>query len=190
MIQSSFTSQKSPFFSVLSEDQVYEIHRSSVEVLEKTGYRILSEEAVKLLKDAGAWVKGEIVKTPQHIVEECIRSAPKGFVLYDRDGKRALEIEGRKSYFGTSTASPNTRDALTAEIHPTRVEDIARGALIADALRNIDWVMPMGSSQDVPALAAVSDRSNGAHSAGRDDKRLVAYCHRYPNSTAMSSKTL
>ncbi len=95
-----------------------------------------------------------MVKTPQHVVEECIRLAPKGFILYDRDGNRAIEVEGRKSFFGTSTASPNTRDALTAEVHPTRVEDIARGALIADALSNIDWVMPMGSSQDVPSKAA------------------------------------
>jgi trimethylamine--corrinoid protein Co-methyltransferase len=154
MIQSSFVSYRSPVFSVLSQDQVCEIHRSSLEILEKAGYKILSRQARGLLKKAGARVDGEIVKTPQHIVDECIRLAPKGFVLYDREGGRALELEGRKSYFGTSTASPNTRDALTAEIHPTRVEDIARGALIADALPNIDWVMPMGSSQDVPALAA------------------------------------
>jgi trimethylamine--corrinoid protein Co-methyltransferase len=154
MIQSSFVEQRSPSFSVLSQDQIHEIHRASLEVLEKAGFRILCEEAVKLLKTAGARIEAEIVKTPQHIVEECIRQAPKGFVLYDRDGNRTLEVEGRKSYFGTSTASPNTRDALTAEIHPTRVEDIARGALIADALPNIDWVMPMGSSQDVPARAA------------------------------------
>jgi trimethylamine--corrinoid protein Co-methyltransferase len=99
-------------------------------------------------------VQGEIVKTPQHVVEECLRLAPKGFILYDREGKRALELEGRKSFFGTSTASPNTRDALTQEIHPTCIEDIVRGARIADALSNIDWVMPMGTSQDTPAQAA------------------------------------
>lgn len=154
MIQSSLSVQKTPSFSVLSQDQVYEIHRASLEVLEKVGYKIHCGEALRLLKKAGARVDGEMVKTPQHIVEECIRQAPKGFVLYDRDGNRAFELEGRKSYFGTSTASPNTRDALTSEVHPTRVEDIARGALIADALPNIDWVMPMGSSQDVPSRAA------------------------------------
>ena len=154
MIQSSFVSYRSPVFSVLSQDQVHEIHRSSLEILEKAGYKILSRQARNLLKKAGARVDGPLVKTPRHIVDECIHLAPKGFVLFDREGKKALELEGRKSYYGTSTASPNTRDALTAEIHPTRVEDISRGALIADALSNIDWVMPMGSSQDVPALAA------------------------------------
>jgi len=48
MIQSSFTSQRSPQFSILSQDQVYEIHRASLEVLEKTGYKVLCEEAINL----------------------------------------------------------------------------------------------------------------------------------------------
>jgi trimethylamine--corrinoid protein Co-methyltransferase len=43
---------------------------------------------------------------------------------------------------------------LTGEIHPTRIEDIVRGALITDALPNIDFATPMGSAQDVPAQAA------------------------------------
>jgi trimethylamine--corrinoid protein Co-methyltransferase len=63
-------------------------------------------------------------------------------------------VEGRKSYYGTSTASPNTKDALTGQVHPTTVEDLARAAQVADALEHIDWVMPMGSCQDVPAKAA------------------------------------
>lgn len=154
MVQSSVAAQKSPLFSVLSQDQVHEIHIASLEVLEKTGCRILWDEAVVLLKEAGAKVEQDIVKIPQHVVEECVRLAPKGFVLYDREGNKALELGGRNSYFGTSTASPNTQDALSYEVHQTRIEDIARGALIADALTNIDWVMPMGSSQDVPGLAA------------------------------------
>ena len=82
MIQSSF--------SVLSEDQVCEIHQASLEILEKAGYKIESKAAVSLLKQAGARVNGNIVKTPQHMVEECLRVAPKGFELYDRAGNRAL----------------------------------------------------------------------------------------------------
>jgi trimethylamine--corrinoid protein Co-methyltransferase len=154
MIQSSFVENRSVFFRVLSDDQIWEIKQAAFDVLEKTGCDVLHGGAVKLLKKAGAVVKGERVRVGRHIVEECIRTAPKGFTIYDREGNRAMEVEGRKSYYGTSTASPNTRDALTGEIHETRVADIALGAKVADALPNIDWVMPMGSSQDVPALAA------------------------------------
>ena len=154
MIQSSFGSNQSVFFRVLSDDQIWEIKRAAFDILEKTGARILHQEARNLLKQAGAIVQGEVVKIPEYVVLECIRTAPKGITIFDRNKKRALEVEGRKSYYGTSTASPNTRDALTGEIHETRVADIARGAKVADALPNIDWVMPMGSSQDVPAFAA------------------------------------
>ncbi len=154
MIQSSFSENRSVFFRVLSDDQIWEIKRAAFDILEKTGAKILHPGAREMLKKAGAIVKEEIVKVPEYVVQECLRTAPRGFTIYDRNGNRALEVEGRKSYYGTSTASPNTRDALTGEIHETRVADIARGARVADALPNIDWVMPMGSSQDVPAVAA------------------------------------
>jgi trimethylamine--corrinoid protein Co-methyltransferase len=154
MIQSSFSENRSVFFRVLSDDQIWEIKRAAFDILEKTGAKVLHQGARDMLKQAGAIVKDDIVKVPEYVVRECLRTAPKGFTIYDRSGKRTLEVEGRKSYYGTSTASPNTRDALTGEIHETRVADIARGARVADALPNIDWVMPMGSSQDVPAVAA------------------------------------
>jgi len=154
MIQSSFTQNRSVFFRVLSDDQIWEIKRAAFDILEKTGAKILHKEARQMLKKNGAVVKDDMVKIPEYVVQQCIQTAPKGITIFDRNKKRALEVEGRKSYYGTSTASPNTRDALTGEIHETRVKDIARGAKVADALPNIDWVMPMGSSQDVPAFAA------------------------------------
>ncbi|MFQ5575913.1 MAG: trimethylamine methyltransferase family protein [Anaerolineae bacterium] len=154
MIQSSFVENRSVYFRVLSDDQIWEIKRAAFNVLETTGCQVLHAGARKLLKQAGAIVNGDRVRLPQFMVEECIRTAPKGFTIYNRDGERAMEVEGRKSYYGTSTASPNTKDALTGDIHPTRVADIALGAKVADALPNIDWVMPMGSSQDVHPLAA------------------------------------
>jgi len=154
MINSGSIERLSPYLRVLSDDQVYEIKRAAFEVMAATGFKVLHQGARMMLKKAGALVKDELVRVPEHIVRECLRTAPKGFTIFDREGNRALEVEGRKSYYGTSTASPNTKDARTGEIHPTRVEDIAIGALVADACPNIDWVMPMGSSQDVPALAA------------------------------------
>ena len=154
MIQTGSIEKRSVSFRVLTDDQVVEIRRTAFEVMSKVGFKVHHAGARKMLKQAGALVDDEIVKVPEHIVAECLRTAPKGWTIYDRQGKRAMEVEGRKSYYGTSTASPNTRDALSGEIHPTRVADIAIGAKVADALPNIDWVMPMGSVQDVPSTAA------------------------------------
>jgi trimethylamine--corrinoid protein Co-methyltransferase len=87
-------------------------------------------------------------------IEEIVQAAPKGIQIYNRLGEPSMKLWGRNVYYGTSTASPRTKDAFTGEIHPTRVEDITIGAKLADALANIDFVMPFGSSQDVDSNVA------------------------------------
>jgi trimethylamine--corrinoid protein Co-methyltransferase len=154
MIQTNLTFKATPSFRMLTDDQVVRISHASFEILEKVGFKVLHPEARKMLKSAGAIVNGESVKVPEFIVRGCLATAPRGWTLYDRHGNRALNVADRNSFYGTSTASPRTKDALTGEYHETRVEDLVRAAKIADSLENIDWVMPMGSAQDVPANAA------------------------------------
>jgi len=154
MIRSSFTERRSVSMRVLTDDQILEIRQAAFEIIEKVGFKCLHGDARKMMASAGAIVNDDIVKIPRYIVEGCLLTAPQGWTIYDRNGRRAMEVEGRKSHYGTSTASPNTKDALTGEYHDTRVEDIAIGAKVADALEHIDFVMPMGSSQDVPGHAA------------------------------------
>ena len=139
---------------VLSDDQIWEIRQVAFEIIEKVGFKCLHEDARKMLASAGAIINEDIVKIPRYIVEGCLLTAPQGWTIYNRNGRRGMEVEGRNSHYGTSTASPNTKDALTGEYHDTRVEDIAIGAKVADAMEHIDFVMPMGSSQDVPGHAA------------------------------------
>lgn len=147
MIQTNMTERRSPHFRMLSDDQIEELIRGVFEVMEKVGFKVLHEGARKMLQKEGAIAREDIVRVPEFIVRECIATAPKGWTLYNRQGDRALEVEGRKSYYGTSTASPNTKDALTGEIHPTTPADLAIAAKMADALEHIDWVMPMGSCE-------------------------------------------
>lgn len=154
MIQTNAVEKQTLHFRVLSEDQIHELSRAVFHVMEKAGFKIYHQGAREMLRSAGALVRDDIVYVPEFIVRQCLASVPKGWAIYNRDGARTLEVEGRKSYYGTSTASPNTRDALTGDVHSTTVGDLALAAKVADALANIDWVMPMGSCQDVPATAA------------------------------------
>ncbi|MEA3232158.1 MAG: trimethylamine methyltransferase family protein [Thermodesulfobacteriota bacterium] len=154
MTQSASTEKRSVSMRILADDQIWEIRQAAFEIIEKVGFKCLHADARKMLARAGAIVNDDIVRLPRYIVEGCLLTTPQGWTIYDRKGHRAMEVEGRKSHYGTSTASPNTKDAMTGEYHDTRVEDIAIGAKVADALEHIDFVMPMGSAQDVPAHAA------------------------------------
>jgi trimethylamine---corrinoid protein Co-methyltransferase len=154
MIHSGAIQEQRPYMRVLTDDQVFEIRRAAFDLMFSVGFKVLHQEARQMLQKAGAVVDGQHVRVPEFIVKQCLTTVPNGFTLYDRNGNRALEVEGRKSYYGTSTGSPRTKDARTGKIHPTTVADIGIGAKVADACENIDWVMPMGSCQDVPSIAA------------------------------------
>lgn len=154
MIQSGNIPSRSVGLNVLTDDQIYEIRQAVFDVVETVGFKCTHKGVHKMMQQAGARVRGDNIRIPRYIVQECLVSVPSGWTIYDREGRRAMQVEGENSYFGTSTGSPNTRDAFTGEIRPTTIEDIERGALVADYLSDIDFVMPMGTAQDVPADTA------------------------------------
>ncbi len=153
MLHAGYSSHTAPTLKTITDDQIHEIKQAAFLILERTGCVVNHKGALRLLKEAGAHVKEELVYVPRHLIEEALRTVPKGFTLYDRDGEPALDLSCRKSYFGSSTASPNQRHALGKDIRSTTLEDIAWGARAADALQNLDFVMPFGSAQDVPGEA-------------------------------------
>ncbi len=146
MIQSTNTQTRSVGMKILSDDQIHEIRQAAFDIIEKVGFKCQHKKVHKIMNQAGAWVKDDNIKIPKYIVEGCLLTTPKGWTIYDRNGRRAMEVEGEKSHYGTSTASPNTRDAFTGKIRETNIKDIELGAKVADYLDGIDFVMPMGTA--------------------------------------------
>lgn len=138
------------FFRTLTEEQVQDIHRASCEILEQTGMVIHHEEAVELLRGAGAHVEaGSRVYFPTHLVEKALASAPARVTIYNRQGKPAMYLEGSKVHFGTGSDTLNYLDPLTGERRSWRKEDVAQAVRVADYLPQIDFVMSMGLLSDV-----------------------------------------
>ena len=144
----------SVFMKMVTESQLDDIYDAALTVLEKTGFKMTHGSAVALCKAAGCKIEDDRVRVPRQVVEECLGLAPKGFTVYDRLGNPALDLRGRNSYYGCSTGSPQTRDAQTGEIRAASYRDLEIGALVSDALPNIDWVMPFGTTQDTPRHAS------------------------------------
>lgn len=140
--------------TMVSENQLDEIFEAALLVLSRTGFKMTHDGAKQLCRSAGCQVDADRVRVPRAVVEQCIQTAPKGFTIYDRLGNPALDLRGRNSYYGCSTGSPYTLDYETGKIRPTRYRDLEIGALVSDALPNIDWVMPFGTTQDTPKHAS------------------------------------
>lgn len=141
---------QSPQFAVLSETQRQNIHTAALEVLRRTGIRFFHQEAVDMLKDAGAFVSdGNLVKFPARMVEASLASAPSRVIMCDRDGEPAVFLEGTKVNFGTGSDCLNFLDPETGERRKFTQADIINGYHLCDALPNIDFVMSIGLPADV-----------------------------------------
>ena len=58
MINTGPSPQETPGFRVLSRSQIEAIHDASMRILAQTGVRVYNDEAIGLLRDAGAFVDG------------------------------------------------------------------------------------------------------------------------------------
>ena len=138
-------------FSVLSRDQIYDIHMATLEVLEKTGVLVKEENALKLLDDAGAVVDYETqrVHIPQYLVDEAVRKTPRSVRLCGRDPKNNLRVEGNRSYFGLGGSGIYMLDPDTLKRRTATKQDLADSTRLADSLEHIDFLMGLIIPQDV-----------------------------------------
>ena len=103
-ISSNDCSFGSAHFRRMSDQQCRKVYDACLQVLERTGARVYSQEALDLLKKAGASITdGNLVRVPNGLVEKALNTAPKRVTLYNRHGQPAMPVEGYRSFFGTGS---------------------------------------------------------------------------------------
>lgn len=143
------SSHSAPRFSLLDERQMHDLHYAALEVLRRTGVRFHHPGALEMLRRAGAFVSGDLVRLPAHLVEQALQSAPGRIVMCDRDGAPAMALEGTRSYFGTGSDCPYILDPDTGEHRPCTTRDLVAAYRLCDALPHIHFLMSVGIPHDV-----------------------------------------
>jgi len=140
-------------FRVLSDDQIEAIVSSALEVLERTGSRVCSPQAVELLASGGARVSdGDLVRIPSWMVKRALSTAPDRIVLAGRDRSKRLVLGSNNIHYMLSSDSQFVVDPYTGERRLCTIKDIYDAARIVDALPNLDLCMAFGSASDVPTV--------------------------------------
>jgi trimethylamine---corrinoid protein Co-methyltransferase len=133
---------KTTQLSYLSEAQQKRIHQASLEILDRLGVFLYDDEAVALIRKAGARVDEENrVHIPPRLTEWAGSVAPKSITLCDRSGKPVMPLEGENVFYGNGSDCPFILDHRTGERRLGTLQDIVDVARISDALPNIDFLM-------------------------------------------------
>jgi trimethylamine--corrinoid protein Co-methyltransferase len=145
----------SPRLSFLSEGDKQKIHHAALQVLEETGMLLHHPGALARLKDAGCRVaEDKHVRVPAALVERACASVPNGIRVYNREGELAMDLGGRRSYFGTGSDLMWSLESETLTRRRTTLEDIATAARVCEALPNIDFIMSFAHPHELnPDLA-------------------------------------
>lgn len=142
-------------FSSISAEECQRIHEASLEILERVGARLFLDEAVSLLKKAGASVSdGNLVRIKPDLVEKALATVPKTTALYDRHSNPALFLGGDRCYYGPGSDCLNIIDHRTGQRRKPVLKDLMEGVSLCDTLPNIDFLMSMMLPTDVAGTAA------------------------------------
>lgn len=143
-------------FNYMSSKQCEKIHHAALEILERIGVLLYSEEAVALLKAAGADVEGNLVRISSGLVERALVTVPKRVTLFNRDGDLVMPVEGHRVFFGPGSDCLNILDHRTGKRRKPVLKDVREGVILCDGLPEIDFVMSMVLPADVDT--ALADR--------------------------------
>ena len=83
-------------FPCLSEEEIYQIHLASLEILERTGVEVFDDEAMRLLKEAGCHVDGSRVRIPNHLVNGQSGRSVQDYALRRRREPKAASVPGSR----------------------------------------------------------------------------------------------
>ena len=160
-----------PRVSLLDEASRQVIHERSLQVMERTGVRFASGEALRVLRDAGCAVdeEAQVARIPRRLVEEAIAAAPKTILLAGRDPARDVLLDHTRTYATLDGIGAYTLDYTTHERRLSTAADLAEAVRVGDALDEVGvaWyiVNPTDEQPKLEILRGVETmlRSTGKH---------------------------
>ncbi|MEP7134558.1 MAG: trimethylamine methyltransferase family protein [Chloroflexota bacterium] len=143
-----------PQLKMLTDEQIQDIHKYTMQVLATTGVRVDSPSALKMLEKrvGSSNVEGRTVRFPAELVEWAIKVAPKQIQMYDRRGNPQFTIGGvdDRMRFGIGVTALYYQDPVTdtPELFMRKhMQDMVR---LGNKLPHYDVVSTVGIVRDVP----------------------------------------
>ena len=109
--KSPYIQRKLPFYDVLGEEQLVAIEAQVDWIIQDVGIAFRDDpESIKLWKDSGANVDGDIVRAPADWIRDLCFKAPSEFTQLARNPERSVVMGGNHQVFAPIYGAPFVRD--------------------------------------------------------------------------------
>jgi trimethylamine---corrinoid protein Co-methyltransferase len=146
-----------PTLQILAPELIDQIVDEAKRVLAEVGMEIRGADLRQRLIDAGlpTTPSGRVL-FPRAVVEAAIASAPRSFILYDRDGLPHADLGDDRVHFVPGSSGLKTMDHRTGEVRLANSTDFVEYVRLADGLQHIAYLATAFSTND-DIEAQVSD---------------------------------
>ncbi len=148
-----------PSLRLLDDELKRRIVNEATTVLEEIGIDAPDPVTRGLLKEHGATAGASgRVRLPFELVSNALDHAPRGFSLFDLEGRETHRFEGRKTHFTPGSAAINILDRSNGTIRPAVARDLVTLAKLVAGLERMDAQSTALVASDVPEEIADSFR--------------------------------
>ncbi|MCU0851796.1 MAG: trimethylamine methyltransferase family protein [Thermoplasmata archaeon] len=165
--------------TVLSKNDIEAIHGATMEVLDRTGVKMDSPEALKLLQEHGCEVdeKTKTVRMNEAIVMDAVKSCHGNFRWHGRSEKDSFDVVNGKTKFGPGAQCLYYIDPDTGEFRHSTLQDGIRICRLLDALDtcSLGYVpvyptdVPDGAMSPIMWVAGLVNTSKPTYGGWGDD---------------------
>ena len=143
-----------PRLQLLGPEQIIEIHRYSIQILELTGIKVESKSALQIFKKSdGVKVKNDVAYISKQLIDHAIRQAPSNIEMFTREGKHAFHLgknQGNETHFGIGCTNTWFQDIESKQVEPFTRNHMRYSTKLGDLLENYALVSTLGIPSDVP----------------------------------------
>ncbi len=122
-----------PKFELLDRPLIERILDEAFQLIEDPGVRV-APYVVELLREAGVPVEDGVAHIPEALATRMVDLAPRGFYLYGRNGRPAVQYAGENVHFDPGSSCLNILDPETRQPRPALSADLVRLVQVAEML--------------------------------------------------------
>lgn len=141
---------------VLSEEDIYQIHIATLEVLEEVGVKIEHRPALELMADNGCKVDfdKQIVKVPEYVLKKALESAPSRITLYGKKRDFDVVLDDANTVYTMGGAGAIRVLDLDGKRRSATLRDLVDLTRLQDVLENMHIAHFLVLPQDIPQEGA------------------------------------
>ncbi len=142
---------RQPPLELLDPGLIERVIGEAIVLLSSPGIRVQDDEAVGLLRSAGAAVEDGVASIPEQLVRDALASAPPSFDIFSRDGRPALRYGQGLVHYDPGSSGVHVLDPDTLEHRTSEADDLVQLIKVAEQLSAYDAQSTAVVCNDVPA---------------------------------------